>query len=284
MLWQVALTRRRLSQAQERVGSGVRVSRPADDPYGVSRIMAARTALERGQQYERNAAVAVAELAATEAELNRFTDLLQRATELAVQASTGSVNASGRATIALEVSQLLDGAIAIGNTSHAGSYLFSGQMTDTAPYVPDNANNPTTVSYVGDTGLIQREVSEGSRITVNITGDRVMPQLFATLIQFRDDLNASDATALDADLGALESRLDELLELRGEVGSRMRRVETAQTRLRDDEVRVRALVGELEQADLAETIVELQMRETAYQAALGAAGRTLSIGLLDFLR
>lgn len=284
MLSQLSFTQRRLAQAQERVGSGLRISRPSDDPFSVSRIMASRTALERSRQYERSATMAISVMGATEAALTRLTALLQRASELSIQAASGSMSASGRTSIALEISQLLDEAIATGNTSHAGSYLFAGQMTDTAPYVPDIPANPTSVTYAGDTALIQREISAGTRIAVNITGDRVMPPLFATLIQLRDDLNANDASAVDASAGAVVSRLDEVLGLRSEIGAAMRRVELTQTRLQDDEIRLRTLMAELEQADLAETIVELQMQENAYQAALGAAGRTLSLTLLDFLR
>jgi len=95
-------------------------------------------------------------------------------------------------------------------------------MIDTVSYVLDLPANPTAVSYAGDTGLIQREISAGTRIVVNITGDRVMPPLFATLIQLRDDLNANDASAVDAGAGAVVSRLDEVLALRSEIGAALR--------------------------------------------------------------
>ncbi len=283
MLSQIALSQRRLSEAQERVGSGLRVRRPADDPYGASRIMAARSELERNQQYDRSVAVALSDLAATEATLVQFTDVLGRASELAVQAATGSIGAAGRQAIALEVGQLLTAAITAGNSSQAGRYLFAGQLTDTTPFVPDDPNTPTIVNYVGDTGNIDREIAKGTRIAVNTTGNRVQP-LYAALIKFRDDLLADDSAALEVDIGTLETRLDSLLELRSEVGAKMQRVEMAQTQLENNEAQVRTLLAQIEQADLAEAIVQLQMHETAYQAALGAAGRTLGISLLEFLR
>lgn len=283
MLSQIALSQRRLSEAQERVGSGLRIRRPADDPYGTSRIMAARSELERNQQYDRNVAVALSDLAATEAALVRFADVLDRASELAIQASTDSVGAAGRQAIALEVEQLIAAAITAGNSAQGGRYLFAGQLTDTAPFVPDDPNTPTVINYVGDTGNIDREIAKGTRIAVNLTGNRVQA-LYAALIKFRDDLLADDGAALNLDVGALETQLDNLLELRSEVGAKMRRVETAQTQLEENKVQVRTMMAQIEQADLAEAIVELQMRETAYQAALGAAGRTLGISLLQFLR
>ena len=162
--------------------------------------------------------------------------------------------------------------------------MFAGQKTGTVPYVPDIPNNPTTVTYNGDTGLIQREILEGARLAVNITGDRVLPAVFAALITFRDDLLANDQAALDAASGALDVQLEAVLGLRAETGAKIRRVEMTQTHLQDDSARIRTLLSEIEDADLTETIVELQAHEVAYQAALGAASRTLGLNILEFLR
>ena len=43
-------------------------------------------------------------------------------------------------------------------------------------------------------------------------------------------------------------------------------------------------VSSVEDADLAQTIVDLQIQEVSYQAALGATSRVLQPSLLDFLR
>ena len=47
---------------------------------------------------------------------------------------------------------------------------------------------------------------------------------------------------------------------------------------------LQGLLSREQDADMAQTVVELQMRETALQASLAAAGRALSLSLLDFLR
>lgn len=284
LLSQIARSQGRLADVQERVGSGLRITRPSDDPAAIGRLMAARTELDRNQQYDRNIATALSDLSASEAALVRFSNVLARSSELAVQAANGTMSDAGRQAIGLEISQLLTEAINIGNTANAGRYIFSGQMTDTAPYVPDVPAAPTAVTYNGDNGVIQREISAGRRITVNVPGNAVIPQIFTTLMKFRDDLTANNLTALNADGGLIDSQLDEVLRLRSEVGVKTRSVDMARTQLEDDAVRIRTVVSEIEQADLAKTIVELQTEETTYQAALGAAGRTLGLNLLDFLR
>lgn len=282
LLSQLALTQRRLLGAQERVATGRRIARPSDDPIGAARVMATRTELDRSQQYGRNISIALSELVATESALARLADVLARANELAVQAANASVGGPERALIAEEVAVLITEAIEVGNTSHAGHYIFAGQLTSTAPYSPDNPTTPTVVTYQGDTGRIDREVAEASRLSINITGNRM--QYFATLITFRDNLLANDATAIANDPAALEVQLDNAIALRAEIGASTQRAEAAASRLFDEEVRLRTLIFEIEEVDLSQAIVELQMSETAYQAALGVAGRMFNLSILDFLR
>lgn len=277
-------SRRRLFEVQQQVGSGIRINRPADDPLGVRQLLMERTQLEQSEQYRRNVDVASSDLAVAEAALTSVNDLLQRAIELAVQGANGTIGAQERTDIALEVSELLTQAIAVGNKEHSGRFIFAGLETATAPFVPDDPTTPTVVTYAGDTGSTLREISRSVRIASNITGDRGFPAVFTALMQFRDNLLANNVAAIGADPSQLTSALDTIHQLRSEIGSKVRRIESAGQRLLDEEVMTRSILSSIEDADLAEGVVQLQVRETAYQAALGAAGRALSLSLLEFLR
>lgn len=46
----------------------------------------------------------------------------------------------------------------------------------------------------------------------------------------------------------------------------------------------KAALAEVESVDLPGTLVEMQMQEVAYQAALGATAKVIQPSLLDFLR
>jgi flagellar hook-associated protein 3 FlgL len=284
LLQQVQEGRRKLFEVQERTGSGMRINRPADDPTGAGRAMNIRTGIELADQYARGVDVANADLAVAESSVTALSDLLHRARELAVQAANGAIGAAERQHIALEISQLVSQAIATGNTRYAGRYIFAGHKTNTQPFVPDVPANPTTVAYNGDTGLIQREISRGELVPTNITGDRVFPQVFTTLIAFRDHLQTNNVTLLAADGDQLAARLESTLELRSELGAKSRRVEVAQGRLGQEDTVLRNLLSAEEDADLADSIVQLQVREAQLQASLGATGRALNLSLLEFLR
>lgn len=284
LLQQIQEGRRRLFEVQERTGSGLRINRPSDDPTGAGRAMSIRSTIELTDQFGRAVDVANSDLTVSESTITGLTDVLHRARELAVQAANGAIGFPERQHIAAEVRQLIDQTIALGNTRYAGRYIFAGHKTNTQPFVPDVPGNPTVVAYAGDTGLVQREVSRGELVPTNITGDRVFPQVFATLIAFRDHLQSNNVPLVAADGDLIAARLESALELRSEIGAKSRRVEVAEGRLGQEETVLRNLLSVEEDADLTESIVQLQSRETQLQAALGAAGRALNLSLLEFLR
>ena len=248
LLLEIATGQQALFETQERLASGKKISKPSDDPFGLSRTLAARTDLDLGAQWQRNITVAYDDLGLSEALLGNLGDLLQRSQELATQGANGALTGDARQQIALEISRLLTEAVAIGNSSFGGRYLFAGHQTGTPPFVEDVPGAPTVVTYVGDGGTIEREIGPGGeKIKVNIVVGDLFDGIFSTLIQLRDDLNANDQAAVNLASGAVS----------------------------DDFA---------QEADLAESLVDLQMRDTALNAALGAVARTLSTSLLDFLR
>ena len=93
-----------------------------------------------------------------------------------------------------------------------------------------------------------------------------------------EDLNPGDL------IGDLEAGLDHILSIRAEVGARVNRLELVNNRLEDTHFSYTRLLSETENADIAETIIELKAQENVYLASLGAGARIIQPSLLDFLR
>lgn len=283
LLTHIHVATARLQETQERVASGKRVNRPSDDPFAAARAMATRTKLDMASQRARTVDLANTELAATESALVALSNVITRAQELAVQADSSAVDGSGRQQIATEVSELLNEVLSIANTTHAGRAIFGGHQG--APvFTPDNAALPTTFTFNGDQGAVLREIGEGERIAVNLDGDALFAGAFAVLVQFRDALTTNDRPALSAASSQIGNEFEQVLTARGEVGARMRRLELAGLRLEDDDIALRTELASMEEIDITAEVVELQMRDAAFQAALSATARSLSVSLLDFLR
>lgn len=274
----------RLNESQERVSTGRRINRPSDDPFGTSQSIAAHAALDVVAQHQRTITIARSELASTESVLGNLGDVITRAQELSVQAASSTIDASGRRQIAAEVSQLLSEAITLGNTSYAGRRVFAGQQTQTVPFVEDVPGQATVVTYQGDAGGIDREIGDGETIPVNLDGNAIFAPLFQDLIAFRDALNTNDTSAIGAATADMKQNLDTVLQARGEIGARMRRLDLADTRASNVTLQLQTNISSMEDADLSQEVVNMQTRETALQAALASTGRALTTSLLDFLR
>lgn len=273
----------RLNETQERVASGRKINRPSDDPFATARALAARSKLDTVGQRIRTADLAVTELSVVESSLSSLGNIMTRAQELAVQADSAAVPGDARAQIATEIEQLLTQVLSIANTSYSGRRLFGGHQGGEA-FTPDVPANPTAFTYNGDTGQVLREIGDGESIAVNLNGEPLFDGIFASLISFRDALQSNDRTAINLAAGDIGREIDTVLTNRGEVGARMRRLEMTWDRLSEEELALRTAISGLEEVDLTQEVVELQMRDTAFQAALSATARSLGPSLMDFLR
>jgi flagellar hook-associated protein 3 FlgL len=95
----------------------------------------------------------------------------------------------------------------------------------------------------------------------------------------------ADAEALrNTDLARLDTNLDELTRVRAVVGSTTNRLQTAATRLDELEESSLNLLSKVEDADMAETLVQYATQKSAYESALHAGANIVQTSLLDFLR
>src|SRR5213592_3515840 len=109
-------TTSKLGLAMERLSSGYRINRAADDAAGLS-ISEKLTAQINGlEQAERNAQDAVSLVQTAEGSLDEVHEMLQRVRELAVQYKNGTLSASDRQAIQSEINQLASEIDRIGTT------------------------------------------------------------------------------------------------------------------------------------------------------------------------
>src|SRR5580765_7533964 len=99
-------TSEKLSKSMERLSSGLRINRAADDAAGLAiseRLRAQTTGLGQAQ---RNAQDAVSLVQTAEGALNEVHSMLQRVRELAVQYNNGALSSNDQVAIQSEVNQL----------------------------------------------------------------------------------------------------------------------------------------------------------------------------------
>ena len=96
-----------LNQSLERLSSGLRINRAADDAAGLAIAEGFQSVVRGTQQAQRNAQDGVSLVQTAEGSLSETTNILQRIRELAVQAANGTQSTNNRLAIDGEVSQLL---------------------------------------------------------------------------------------------------------------------------------------------------------------------------------
>lgn len=277
----------RMHTLQEQLSSGKAVSRPSDSPVKTVEAMQFRAGLRRTEQYVRNADDGLALLGTTDAALTDGLGMARRVRELTLQGLNDTIDAAGRKALATEIRNLRDGLLGVANTSYLDRPVFGGNTASA------DAFDRTTGGYLGDTAVVTRTVAPGTAVPVTVPGstafgaDGSPQQVLAVLDGLASALEASGPgmhAALEDGLVNLDRAIDTLITTLGEVGARFNRLESARRASEELLLRMTTSLSEVEDIDLPKTIVDLQMQEVAYKAALGATARVVQPSLLDFLR
>jgi len=96
-----------LEQSLQRLSSGLRINRAADDAAGLAIAEAFRAQVKGTQTAQRNSQDGISLVQTAEGALSETTNILQRVRELAVQAANGTQSDNNRAAMEGEVQQLL---------------------------------------------------------------------------------------------------------------------------------------------------------------------------------
>jgi len=96
-----------LNKSLERLSSGLRINRAADDAAGLAIAEGFRSVVRGTQVAQRNAQDGVSLVQTSEGALSETTNILQRIRELAVQSANGTQSTANRTALNTEVTQLL---------------------------------------------------------------------------------------------------------------------------------------------------------------------------------
>lgn len=268
---------------QQRLSTGKRLTRPSDDPIGMNRALELRATLSAREQEGRNAADGQMWLDLADTKLQDVVSQIQRARELAVRGAT-YIGSQERAAIALEISHLRDDIVGLANSQHQGRGLFSGFSSGDAVQKVGGV-----WTYAGDSGQINRRVGENEIVTINVTADVAFGfsagnDIFSVLDDLEAALYADDTAGVETGIAGLDSSLQTVLGGLGIIGAKTNQIESAAGRTIHEIQTITEQLATLEDVDIAEAVMELELQQTAYEAAMAAFARSTQTSLVDFLR
>jgi flagellar hook-associated protein 3 FlgL len=267
---------------QNQISGGKILTRPSDSPTGTVTSLQLRGEVRATQQYSRNADDGLGWLGTIQDKLGDVSQQIIRVRDLTVQGlNSTSTDPGAREALATEIDQIKDTLVGEANTKYMGRPVFGGTTAGDVAY--DGGGN-----YVGDAGQTTRTVGPNSKVRIEANGPEAFgtgnTQLFQVLTDISKDIRANDTTTLGDDLTHLDTAHDLLNSTLSDVGARYNRVTQMKQSADDHLLSVSSQLSDIEDVDLPKAIMELQIQQTSYQAALAATARVIQPSLIDFLR
>lgn len=270
-----------MRKLQEQLSSGREIRRPSDDPFRVARTMELSTGISLNERYQKNIDEGIGWLETSEIALGQMGDVIQRIRELTVQGGNGSYNEAQRNPIKLEIEQLKEQLIQIGNTAYEGRYIFGGDKTTNPPFIKEDGE----IKYIGSENNLLREFSQGVTMGIGVSGN-CFNNLFVNKDNVVDKIinKLNNNESPDGILGELDSAFDGILNLRAEVGAKSQRLKAMKEKNDEETFNMTELLSKTADIDIAEKVMQYKVMESVYTASLQTGAKILQPSLLDFLR
>ena len=154
---QLGVTAGAQAKSTERLSSGYRINRAADDAAGLSISEKMRKQIKGLSQASDNAQDGISAVQTAEGALTEVHSMLQRMNELAVKASNGTMSNDDRNYVQSEVDQLVSEIDRVSTTTKFNeTYLLKGENKATTTY------NAVSVSINGAAGALKTTASKGT--------------------------------------------------------------------------------------------------------------------------
>lgn len=276
----------KVNTLQQQVSSGSRINAPSDDPVSAQQVLNLKGLMSATDQYSRNIQTGTTWLNQMDSSMTNMNNVLIRAKELATQMANGSYGASDRQSAAIEVTQLRDQLISLGNTQIAGKYIFGGFVSDKPPF-------DATGVFNGTDNQVNIQVDQGSYIAINYSGGKLLrggtpagssgTDVIGVLNNLVTALNNNDVSGVGSSISGLDSSLNQLQAAQGDVGARENRLQNADNILTGTKDYLTKAVSAKQDSDLTQVLSDLAKQQTAYQATLAASAKFSQLSLLDYM-
>lgn len=262
----LGITTKSQAKQTERLSSGYRINRAADDAAGLSISEKMRRQIRGLDQASTNAQDGVSMVQTAEGALNEVTDMLQRMNELAVKAANGTYTSTQKQYIADEVNQLTSEINRVATTTKFNDQLLlSGNFESTALTLQIGNENGETMD-INISAMLASNISTALTASIDWTsGTASTIGSFITALKTGLEKVASQRSAL----GAIQNRLDHTINNLDNV---VENTTAAESRVRD--------------TDMAKAMVTYSNNQILAQAgqAMLAQANQVNQGVLSLLQ
>ena len=249
----------RLAQSVERISSGIRINRAADDAAGLAISEGLRSDIRATRQAVRNANDGISVINITEGALNEQASILIRLRELASQASTGTVGSTERQTIQLEFDALrLEIDRIAATTEFNGQNLVDGSLA-------------SSVSS-GNQIFIQVGIDSTTNSQINLNTSINLAAVTSSSLSI-DTLSVTSSEGALSALDSINNSIATVTQGRGKVGAVQNRLARTISNLSITVENLVAAESQMRDADIAHEVALLTRNQILVQASTAMVGQ-----------
>lgn len=221
----MGITSMSMARVMERLSSGLRINRAADDAAGLSISEKLRGQVRGIQRASANAQDAISLIQVAEGSLNETHSILQRIRELAVQAANDTLGTDERSSIQQEIDSLLAETDRIATTTtYSDKKLLDGSQATTALNFQIGANSGQSIAVT---------IATATTAALTISGITVGSHTLASQAIVSIDSAITEISKQRSKLGAVQNRLEHTI---ANLGVNAENVASAESRIRDADV------------------------------------------------
>ncbi|MBI5902393.1 MAG: flagellar hook-associated protein FlgL [Deltaproteobacteria bacterium] len=264
------------------LSTGKKLNAPSDDPALTSKVINSKSLLTDIDQYQRNIDLGLDYLSTVEQTLDSAKGVLSSIQEMAVTEATGTADADSRKGAALNITNSFNQLVDLANTHDANQYILSGYKTDTPAFT-------TAGVFQGDANKFGIKISSGTTVTIGINGGEVFSgsaggiDVFQTIQTLINDLNANNAAGIKTAITDLDTSFKQISNAVSDIGGKVNWLKNSRTEYDSSKLDLQTQISGYEDADITKVISELQLGQTALQAAMTSAGKTFNVNIFDYL-
>lgn len=261
---QLGITTNGLQKSTEKLSSGYKINRAADDAAGLSISEKMRNQIRGLNKASDNAQDGISLVQTAEGALNEVHSMLQRMSELAVQASNGTNASQDRTALDNEVQQLKTEIERVGTTTQFNKMdILTGEFS---------SNNEKTLQV----GANQDQV-----ITIAISA------LTSTVGSALDNkVKVGTASAAQSSITIIQNSITNLSALRSKLGALQNRLEHTVANLDNISENTQSAESRIRDTDMAEEMVQYSKNNILQQAgqSMLAQANQANQGVLSLLQ
>ena len=256
----LGVNNQRLATSIERISTGIRINKGADDAAGLAISEGLRSDIRALRQATRNANDGISLINVTEGALNEQSGILIRLRELASQAATGTVGSTERGTIQLEFSALRNELTRISQTTEFnGIALLDGGL----------ASSATSTSHI----MIQIGIDNSENSRLNLNSAINLAAVDASTLQIHA-LSVTGASEALTALNEINNAIGSVTASRGKVGAVQNRLQRSVSALAITAENLQAAESSIRDADIASEIAELTRNQILVQTSTAMVGQS----------